>query len=555
MNDSGKPANTRWSALAPLREQTFRAIWSASVLANIGQLILGVGAAWEMTRLNAPASMVALVQAAMMLPLVLISVPAGAIADMFDRRKIALFALAFAALSAATLTVLSAAGLAAPWVMLAFCSLIGAGVALYSPAWQASVIEQVKAEHLPAAVALGSISYNLARSFGPAIGGLIVLALGATGAFAVNALFYLPLLAAFFFWRRESPPTRLPPERIDRAIVSGARYAIFAPPVRTAIVRAFAFGLASAAGAALPPLIARDLLQGDAGIYGLLLGASGVGAVAGALLSGRLRERLQAEQVMRLCAIVGALALACIGLSHNPLVTGALFLISGAANMVAITLLNVVVQLSAPRWVTARALAMFGSALAGGIALGAWFWGGVAGAWGVDSALIASGAALALTPLLGLLAPLPNVSLTEVQVVDFGGDPEVVLAVTNRSGPVVVEIDYRVDPEDARSFYNVMLRLQRVRQKNGAFDWSIARDLTDLSLWTERYHFPTWGDYLRHRSHFTEADREVQDAANAFHGESETPRVRRRLERPFGSVRWRAETLDRPQTPIGIYPP
>lgn len=196
----GAVTTTRWNAFEPLRERTFRLIWSASILSNFGQLIQGVGAAWEMTRLTSSASMVALVQTAIMLPLMLIAVPAGAMADMFDRRRIALVGLTFATICAATLSTIALLNLTTPWVLLCFSSLIGVGVALYSPAWQASVSEQVKPAQLPAAVGLAAVSYNIARSFGPAVGGVIVLAAGATAAFAVNALLYLPLLAAFFAW-------------------------------------------------------------------------------------------------------------------------------------------------------------------------------------------------------------------------------------------------------------------------------------------------------------------------------------------------------------------
>ena len=277
------PSEARTGAFAPLREKTFRTIWTASLFSNFGQLILGVGAAWEMTRLsnNSP-SMVALVQTAMMVPLMLVALPAGAVADMFDRRKIALVGLGFSALSAAVLTTLAVMGLTTPWMLLGFCVLIGGGVALYSPSWQASIGEQVSPQNLPAAIALGTISYNIARSFGPALGGLVVLLIGAQAAFGINAAFYIPLWVAFFFWTRQHTPSRLPPERIDRAIISGARYALHAPPVRTALVRAFAFGLASATASALAPLVAKEQLQGDASVFGILLGATGVGAVLGA---------------------------------------------------------------------------------------------------------------------------------------------------------------------------------------------------------------------------------------------------------------------------------
>src|SRR6218665_92333 len=221
----------RSGAFAPLREPTFRAIWTASLLSNFGQLILGVGAAWEMTRLSSSPSMIALVQSALMPPRMLVALPAGAMADMFDRRKIAMGGLAFSAISGAVLSALAFMGLTTPWMLLLFCVLIGAGVALYGPAWQASISEQVSHEHLPAAVALGTISYNVARSFGPALGGIIVLAAGAKAAFAVNAVFYIPLFIAYVAWKRQHTPSRLPPERIDRAIISGARYALHSPSV------------------------------------------------------------------------------------------------------------------------------------------------------------------------------------------------------------------------------------------------------------------------------------------------------------------------------------
>jgi predicted MFS family arabinose efflux permease len=551
--EAARPTRS-WGALEPLRQRTFRTIWLASVVGNFGQLILGVGAAWEMTRL-ATADMVALVQTALMVPLMLVSVPAGAIADMFDRRKIALAGLSFASLCAATLTLLAMFGLTTPWILLVFCSLIGAGVALYSPAWGASISEQVESKHLPAAIALGSISYNVARSFGPAVGGVIVAAAGARAAFATNAVAYLPLLAAFFLWRRKHAVPRLPPERIDRAIISGTRYALHSAPIRTVLVRAFAFGLGSAAASALVPLAARYLLKGSASTYGLLLGCAGVGAVGGALLVSFVRERLKSEQAYAYCAIVSGLAIVGIGFSRNVVLTGGLMAVAGSANMLAIALLNVGVQLSVPRWVAARALAWFQASLTGGVAIGAFIWGRAAVDWSVDRAFLASGVTLMLTPLIGLILPIPRVSLADFELIDIENEPEVALALTARSGPIIIEIDYRVASANARNFYNAMTKLQRVRLRNGGFDWSIARNIAEPELWTERYHCPTWADYLRQRSRLTHSDRELQAAADAFDNGNPGARVRRRLERPFGSVRWQADTPDAMGDSISVYSP
>lgn len=554
---AGVPADQPRSggAFAPLAERTFRRIWTASVLSNFGQLFLGVGAAWEMTRLSNSASMVALVQSAMMLPLVLVTLPAGAIADMFDRRRIAMSGLAFSAACAAVLAVIVYMGLVTPWILLTFCSLIGAGVALYSPSWQASIPEQVSRDNLPAAVALGTISYNVARSFGPALGGLIVVLYGAKAVFGLTSLLYLPLLFAFFLWNRRHVPSRLPPERMHRAIIGGARYALHAPTIRTALLRVLLFGLSTATGSALAPLVARDLLNGNAATYGLLLGAQGVGAVGGALFVSTIRERFSTEWTVRVCAVVSGLALFLIGFSHHLILSCAAFLVVGAGNILTIAMLNVTVQLSAPRWVTARALSLFSSAITAGIGIGAWAWGVVASQHGVAIALAASGIAVAATALLGLVLRIAPDSTSDISEVSLRHEPQVGMALTMRSGPVVIEVDYNVDPGNARDFYDAMMDMQSMRKRNGAFEWSLARDIANPALWTERYACPTWGDYLRLRDRFTQADLDIQAEADSFHRRGEGERVRRRLERPFGSVRWKADSYDPQQETVGWMAP
>lgn len=542
--------------LEPLRESTYRTIWLASLLSNFGQLIQGVGAAWEMTRLTASSpGMVALVQTAIMLPLMLLSLPSGAIADMFDRRRVALTGLLFACVSALGLTVCSWLGLVTPWLLLTFCFLIGAGVALYGPAWQASIGEQVRAEHLPAAIALGSISYNVARSFGPAIGGVIVATVGAVAAFGANALLYVPLMIAFWRWRRVPMPSRLPPERIDRAIISGMRYAIHSPPIRVVLIRTLVTGLGGASVSALTPLVAGTLLGGGAGTYGLLLGAYGVGAVIGATMVSQVRSRMSPEGAARLLALATAIMLVIVGISHNLLLSCAALLVAGALWMILIALLNVSVQLTAPRWVTARALSCFSAAITAGMAFGAWGWGALAGEIGIGGALVASGIAVGLSPIMGLFSPLPDVPAGSHEHGAATTDPDVALALTLRSGPIVIEIDYHVETARARDYYQVMQQLRGARLRTGGFEWSLSRDVAVPELWTERYHFPTWGDYLRQRDRATLADRELQAMADGFHDAPPENRVRRRLERPFGSVRWRAETPDRQDERLPIYPP
>ena len=545
----------RSTALSPLREPVFFRIWSASLLANFGQLILGVGVAWEMTRLTSSASMVALVQTAMMLPLMLVALPAGAIADMFDRRKVAMLGLAIAAFFGSILSALAFFDLTSPWILLLFCSLIGTGVALYAPAWQSSIGEQVKPDDLPAAIALGTISYNIARSFGPALGGIIVLAAGVQTAFAINAFGYLPLILAFLLWKRTQVMSRLPPERITRAIVTGARYAFHSQTIRIVLIRVFIFGLAGATAAALAPLIAKDLLAGDASVYGILLGANGIGAVNGALLISWFRERFSTEKATAVLATLGGLALILIGFSRTlPLTCLGMFLVGGTT-MLTIALFNIAVQISVPRWVTARAISLYTSSLTGGIAFGSYFWGTIANSWSIEIAIIASGLFMLTMPVFSLFLRLPKEinAAGAVLATPVLNEPEVELAITMRSGPIAIEIEYQIMPDDARAYYKTMLKIQQIHLRNGGFNWSISRDIADPKLWIERYHCPTWADYLRMRDRLTEADMEAHAAVEKFIIKGESRRVRRGLERPFGSGRWHDDTPDRQQDPVA-YP-
>ena len=538
-----RPPLSTDSITAPLRHTIFRRIWLASLLSNLGILIQGVGAAWAMTQMASSADKVALVQTALMMPVMLIAMPAGAIADMHDRRVVAMIALTIALTGATGLTVLSWLGLLQPNLLLALCFVVGSGMALFGPAWQSSVTEQVPIETLPAAVALNGISYNIARSFGPAIGGVVVAAMGAVAAFALNAVLYLPLLVVLFLWNRISEPSRLPRERLNRAIVSGVRYITNSPPIKIVLLRTFVTGLIGGSIMALMPLVARDLLHGGAQTYGIILGAFGMGAVIGALNIGEIRKRLSGESAVRACTLSMGGTIAAIGLSREPVLTSAALVVAGSVWMLAVALFNIGVQLSAPRWVAGRSLAAFQASISGGIAIGSWGWGHLTDAYSVETALLVAAALMLLSPLLGLLLPMPRVGARDEDAEDLA-DPEAKLMLTGRMGPLVVEIEYRVAQDNARAFHEVMQDVQLSRQRNGAYGWSIARDIADPELWTERYHCPTWLDYLRQRNRATQSERALHQQAIAFHIGSEPVRIRRMLERPFGSVRRQEDTPD-----------
>src|SRR6204780_348479 len=472
-----QPNRPKFSAdgvTAPLRHSAFRRIWLASLLSNLGLLIQGVGAAWAMTQMTSSADKVALVQTALMLPVMLISMPAGAIADMYDRRIVALVSLSIALSGATSLTVLAWLNMITPQTLLAFCFVVGSGNALFGPAWQSSVSEQVPSETLPSAVALNGISYNIARSFGPAIGGIVVATAGAVAAFAANAVLYIPLLVVLFLWKRTSEPSRLPRERLNRAIVSGVRYIANSPSIKIVLARTLITGLIGGSVSALMPLVTRDLLHGGAQTYGIMLGAFGMGAVVGALNIGEVRKRLGGEAAIRACALSMGGAIAAVALSHERVLTAAALVVAGASWMLAVALFNIGVQLSAPRWVAGRSLAAFQAAISGGIAIGSWGWGRLTDAAGVEAALLVSATLMLLSPLLGHWLHMPRVGARNEDA-EVLADPEVQLSLTARSGPLVVEIEYRVAQDNARAFHNVMQEVQLSRQRNGAYGWGGAR--------------------------------------------------------------------------------
>jgi MFS family permease len=536
---------TTGGPFAPLAEPLFRRIWFASLFSNFGTLIQGVGASWAMTQMTGRADLVAMVQSATYAPVMFGAVVAGAIADMYDRRKITLVALSICLAGAVGLAAFSVFDLLTPILLLAFCFIVGIGTALFNPAWQSSVREQVPKKDLAAAIGLNSISFNVARSFGPAIGGVLVAAAGVATAFSINALSFLPLLVVTYLWRRTPERSRLPPEGMARAVISGARYVMHSPSIRTICLRTLLITVCGSSIAALMPLIAREMLHGDATTFGFLLGMFGIGAVCGVVPLTWLRQRLSSENIALITTVLIGLCTIIFGVSRSLPLSGFVLLIAGGAWMVAIAVCNISVQLTAPRWVSARALAIFQSSSTAGIVVGSWAWGQVAHAYSNEMALLASGLAVIVAASARWWLPFPDLDERADHSLHPAGDlPEIRLDLTGRSGPVVIVIEYRVDVARAREFYGVMQEVQLIRQRTGAYGWSIARDVTDPELWTERYHAPTWHDYLRQRSRLTLAEHDKTAQAMSFTTEEGGVRVRRFLERPFGSVRWTEDTPD-----------
>ena len=523
------------SSLSPLRYPVFRKVWTASTLSNLGALIQSVGAAWLMISIAQSADMVALVQASLTLPVVLLSLVAGAMADNFDRRKVMLGAQIFLFVVSVALTVCAWTGLITPWLLLMFTFAIGCGAAFNAPAWQASVGDMVPRAELPGAVALNSMGFNIARSVGPAIGGLIVAAAGAATAFAVNALSYIALIVVLWRWRPVRDTQSLPRETLGIAIAAGVRYVAMSPAIRTVLFRSAVFGIAAGAVVALMPVVAKELLGGGPLTYGLLLGAFGLGAVAGALGNARLRKVMSTESIVRWASVGLALATAIVGWSNHVLATIAGLFVAGAGWLLALATFNVAVQMSAPRWVVARALSLYQMAAFSGLAAGSWLWGEVATGVSVSAALLSASVVMLAGTALGRWLRIEQTEELNLDPLRSWKEPSTVVPVQPRTGPVVITIEYLIDEADLMEFLSAMSERRRIRRRDGARNWRLLRDLANPRIWVERYETPTWLDYVRHNSRITYHDAVIPQRIRALHRGPDTPRVRRMIERPTSS--------------------
>lgn len=524
-------ASTRTGALAPLGYRDFRLLWSATLVSNFGGLVQAVGAAWLMTQLTDSATLIALVQASNTLPIMLLAIGAGALADIFDRKTLLMGALIFMALVSLALAAVAWTGGLTPWLLLGFTFLLGAGQAVYNPPWQASMGDLVDRKDLPAAVSLNSVGFNLMRSVGPAAGGLIVATLGASAAFAVNALSYLPLLGAMSQWKPKLAPRVTTPEPFMAAMGAGLRYVALSPNLLRVMTRGALFGFAAIAVLALLPLVAKSHPEGGSLLFGGLLGCYGVGAIGGALLNPRIRARLNNENVVRMAFAGFAIAALVLGQTESVWLHAAAMLPAGASWVLALSLFNVTVQLSTPRWVVARALALYQMATFGGMAAGAWIWGMVAGGQGLDTALTAAGGVLLLGAAIGFWLRAPEFGAVDLDPVNRFREPALMLDLRGRSGPIMVMVDYRIDQPDVPEFLRLMQRRRNIRRRDGARNWSLLRDLEHPDQWSESYHIATWDEYVRHNLRRTKSDAEVAVALRALHKGDADPLVHRMIER------------------------
>lgn len=482
---------------APLATPVFRGLWLASLGSNIGTWLQNVAAGWEMTNLTTSPLMVALVQVALTAPSFLLAIAAGALADIADRRAVLIGTQLAGAVVAGLLALVAVLdALTAPTLLL-LTFLLGVQWALTIPAWGATVADVVPRAQLASAVALGSISFNISRSVGPAIGGLILSVSHPSVAFALNALSFVGVLAVLLRWQRARPVPRLPPEGFGAAVRAGVRYTMEEPAFRTLLARCAVFTMPAAAVFALLPVIARGSTYSSANGYAFLLTAIGVGAVATALVLPRLRSRYTHDQLIAASAALFAVALAVPALTHRFAWMLLAMPLAGAGWLTTLSGLQSAVQHVAPAWVKARGLAIYFMTLNGAVALGGAVWGAIASNASVSAALAVAAVALLAAAVWFARGRIGMADSLDAGETGEGPAPHFADDVPNDAGPVLVTIEYDVRPEARAAFIAEMRELGRLRRRDGAYAWECSFDIRSRSVAIEAFQIESWLEHLR----------------------------------------------------------
>ena len=513
------------SEWAPLQIAAFRAIWFASLAANVGTWFQNVGGVWLMTRFTTSPLLIALMQTATTLPVFLVGFPAGALADIVNRRRLLLATQGLILVVAAALSVLTFAGLMNVPLLLGFTFVLGLGAILANPAWQAVNAELVPPDELPAAVTLSSVSYNLARAVGPALAGLIIAVAGPAAVFLLNAIAFLYVVVVLFRWHPAPLKAVLPAERLVGAMRTGVRFVQNSPEMQTVLIRTFFFiFFISGLWALLPVIVRQDLRLGAAG-YGLLLGFIGVGAVLGAAVLQQIQRKIPiVDRQVIISTVVLALVMIAFGYLRNLLELCLIATIGGTAWIMLVSSFNVAAQEASPTWVRARALGAYLVVYQGGTAIGSLVWGALAAGLGDPLAILLA----ALGAVLGLAAGL-RWHLADSEKQDLKpwhvSAPRLLIEPRLQEGPVMVQIEYCVDPQQAEDFLRAMHEVRRMRERDGAFGWFVARDPASEERHVEAFMAESWLDYLRQLDRMTDADHTIEDHARSFHQGSVPPTV------------------------------
>jgi predicted MFS family arabinose efflux permease len=514
------------SSLGPFRHASFTALWIATIVSNIGGWMYSAASGWLMTSLSPDPFIVALVQVAASLPMFLLAIPAGALADIVDMRKLLLGTEIAIAVISGAFALIVWLDVATAGNLLLFTFLNGLVGALQAPAWQAVVPQLVPAQSLQGAIAANSVGINISRAVGPALGGMILARFGLAVPFLVNAVSYLGMVGVLFCWR---PPQRgrrhLPVEQFGSAIRTGFRHAKNNPHLQATIIRGAAFLLFATAYWALLPLIAREQIAGGPELYGFILAVIGVGAVGGAFALRWLESKLGADWLVAAGTIGTAIAMVLFAVARGPAMALSASVIAGAAWTVAVATLNVSAQVALPDWVRGRGLAMFVTVFFGAMAAGSAIWGQAASMVDLQAAqFIAAAGAVAAIPLTWRweLGTGTGVDLTPSM---HWPEPIVTHEVERHEGPVLVTVEYRIDPSDREQFLAAMDQLGYERRRNGAYGWGVFEDSANEGRMLETFLVESWLEHLRQHERVTKADRVLQDLVNQFQTEGSEPKT------------------------------
>jgi MFS family permease len=520
------------SGFEPLRSPLFRNLWIASTVSNLGGWMQDTAGTWLMTVLTTSPLLIALMQTAASLPVLVLGLLAGATADIFDRRRLLVFWQIWMLAAVALLALLTFLNIISPWVLLSLTFLLSVGTAMNGPAWQAIVPELVPHKQLPEAVSLNSAGFNLARALGPALGGLTVAAFvhadtGAAWTFFLNSLSFVGVIYVLYQWkRRPFFKSALPAERIYGSMRAGLRYVQYAPLLKAALARAFVFTVfVSAVWSLLAVVAARDLHQGALG-YGILNGSMGLGAVIGATSLPHVRRRLSADAMIAISTAVFSATLLVLAFIHYALVIIPVLLLAGFCWTSTMSTFNLAVQLSSPGWVQARALGIYQMVFSGGMALGSVLWGLLAEHISTPISLaIASGGLLITLPLSSRLHVLRGELPDFTPFRSRSAAPQLAIEPELSDGPVRILIDFFIEMENYNAFVSAIHQLKDIRLRDGAIRWGVFQDANNPCSLTETFVMESWIDYLRQRERFTASDRVIHDRVFGYHRGEEPPRV------------------------------
>ncbi|MDB5862395.1 MAG: permease [Betaproteobacteria bacterium] len=478
-----------------------------------------------MTAMSPSALLVALVQAATMLPMFLLVLPAGVLGDILDRRKLLIFSQCWSLVCALLLGAAALAGWMSPWLLLVFTFALGVGTALQTPAFQSIVPELVTHDLMPSAVALNSMGVNIARAVGPAVGGVLISAAGAASVFLFNAVSFLFTIAVLCRWKREARASKLPPEHFFPAMRVGWRYTRQNPQLLSVLVRGATFFSFAAALWALLPLIGKEKLESGPNGYAILLSCLGVGAICAVFTLPKLRARVSADTLTVGSALVFAVATAVPALSDNFYVIAAFMAFGGWAWLACLSTFNLTAQFAIADWVKSRGLAMYQISFFGSLAIGSIVWGQIAAATSVPTALLLAAAALLLGCLTAAKFRLAGAPTLDLHPALSWPEPRVLIADTSNRGVILTTIEYEIDSAAVGLFLGATRELEPMRRRNGAYGWGIYEDMERPGRFVEHFLSDSWLDHLRHHERTTVADRSVQDRVNAFQKGHAPPRV------------------------------